>query len=129
MVYTMKLMSSCLCFTLYNPSGLPVSDQIIKSTTNFIGGGSSARTDYKFLEPYLLSTEVELKNPDEFNYVYGGHGTLDNVMQEIRTSGEALLVCNIPLGLVANILTSCQANEVAKEHNIHALSRRSLAEK
>ena len=50
-------------------------------------------------------------------------------MQEISTSGEAQLVCNIPLALVANILTSTQANKVAKEHNLHALSRKSLVEK
>jgi hypothetical protein len=31
--------------------------------------------------------------------------------------------------LVANILTSMQANEVAKEHNLHALSHKPLAEK
>src|SRR5271168_3403195 len=48
----------------------------IKSTTGFVGGGSSARTDYKLLKPYVLSTEVQLKNPDEFSYVYGRHCTL-----------------------------------------------------
>ena len=73
--------------------------------------------------------EVELKNPDKFSYVYGSHCTVYNAMQEIQTSGEAQLVCNIPLALVANILTSTQANEVAKQHNLHALSRKSLAEK
>jgi len=114
--------------TLHNPSSLLVSDQILKSTTGFVGGGSSARTDYEFLKQYVVSTEVQLKNPDEFNYVYGRHCTLDNAMQEIRTSGEAQLVCNIPLALVANILTSIQANEVAKEHNLH-VSRKSLTER
>jgi hypothetical protein len=114
---------------LHNPSILLASDQNIKSTTSFVGGGSSARTDYEFLKPYVLSVEVQLKNPDEFSYVYCGHCTLDNAMQEIQTSGEARLVCNIPLALVANILTSTQANEVAKEHNLHALSRKSLADK
>ena len=38
-------------------------------------------------------------------------------------------MCNIPLGLVANILTSAQANKTAKEHNLYSLSRRSLEEK
>src|SRR5271168_4320887 len=42
---------------------------------------------------------------------------------------ENQLVCNIPLALVAHILTSTQANEVAKEHNLHALSPKSLVEK
>jgi len=96
--------------TLRNPSILLVSDQNIKSTTGFIGGGSSARTNYEFLKPYVLSMEVQLKNPNEFSYVYGGHCTFDNAMQVIQTSGEAQLVCNIPLALVANILTSTQAN-------------------
>ena len=145
-VYTVNLMinkivvlSSCLhfiCFwtcnkfiTLCHPSILLASDQNIKSTTGFVGGGSSARTDYNFLKPYVLSTEIQLKNPDEFNYIYGSHCTFDSAMQEIRTSGEAQLVCNVPLTLVASILTSTQVNQVAREHNLHSLSRKSLAEK
>jgi len=135
----MVVLSSCLrfiCFwicmkfiILQDPSIFLVADQNIKSTTGFVGGGRSARTNYDFLKPYVVSMEVQLKNPDDFSYIYGGHCTFDNAMQEIRTSGEARLVCNIPLALVANILTSIQANEVAKEHNLHALSRKSLAEK
>ena len=122
--------SICIKFiTLSHPLILLASDQNIKSTTSFVGGGRSARTDYDFLKPYVMSVEVQLKNPDEFSYVHGGHCTVDKAMQEIQTSGEAQLVCNIPLALVANILTSAQANEVAKEHNLHALSRKSLAEK
>jgi hypothetical protein len=81
------------------------------------------------LKPYVVSTEVQLKNPDEFSYIYGRHCSLDNSMREMQTYGEALLVCNLPLALIANILTSAQANEVAKEHKLHALSRKSLAEK
>jgi len=104
------------------------SDQNTISTASFIGGGRSARTDYEFLKPYVVSMEVELKNPAQFNYVYGGHCSLDKAMQEIKTSGEARLVCNIPLALVANILTSIQANEVAREHNLH-VTRKSLAER
>ena len=111
------------------PLMIPVSDQNIKSTTSFIGGGRSARTDYDFLKQYVVTTKVELKNPEEFSYVYCGHSTFDDTMQEIQTRGEALLVCNIPLAFIANILTSAQANEVAKKHNIHSLSRRSLVEK
>ena len=111
------------------PLMIPVSDQNIKSTTSFIGGGSSSRTDYDFLKQYVVTTKVELKNPEEFSYVYCGHSTFDDAMQEIQTRGEALLVCNIPLAFIANILTSAQANEVAKKHNIHSLSRRSLVEK
>ena len=70
-----------------------VSDQVnIKSMSGFIGGGRSAHTDYKFLKPYIISTEVELKNPEEFSYVYSSHCTIDNAIQEIQTSGEAFLV-------------------------------------
>ena len=133
-------MTSCLqlikCFWIHikfnilsRPSRLWVSDQNIKSKTGFIGGGRPARTDYESLKPYVVLTKVQLKNPDEFSYVYGDHGTLDNAVQEMERSGEALLVCKIPLALVANILTFTQANKVAKEHKLHALSRKSLAEK
>ena len=113
--------------TLHNYSSFPV-DQTIKSTTSFIGGGRSARTDYEFLKPYVVSMENQIKNPDNFSYVYGSHRKFDDAMQERETSGEAQLVCNMPLALVANILTSIQANEVVKEHNLH-VSRKSLAEK
>src|ERR1700678_4559423 len=80
-----------ICIQFVNlgyPLILSTSNLNIKSTTGFVGGGSSARTDYKLLKPYVLSTEVQLKNPDEFSYVYGRHCTFDNAMQEIRTSGE-----------------------------------------
>jgi hypothetical protein len=108
-----------------------VSDPVnIKSTSGFIGGGGrSAQTDYKFLKPYIISTEVELKNPEEFSYVYSSHCTIDNAIQEIQTSGEAFLACNIPIALIAHILTATQANKVAKEHNIHALSHKPLSVK
>ena len=114
---------------LHHPLTLKKTDQKIKPRVSFIRGGRSARTDYEFLKLYVLSMEVELKNPKEFCYVYGRHRALDDVMQEIKTSGETLLVCNIPLGLVANILTSAQANKTAKEHNLYSLSCRSLEEK
>ena len=73
--------------------------------------------------------ELQLKSPHEFSYIYGGHYTVDNAQQILRMSGEALLVCNIPLALIAPTLTLNQANEVAKEHNLLGLSRKSLAEK
>ena len=63
-----------------------------------------------------------MKNTDKFSYVYGGHCRLDNALQEIQTSREDKLVCNIPLALIADMLTATQANKVAKEHNILALS-------
>ena len=53
--------------TLGHPLMLLASDQDIKSATSFVGGGISARTDYEFLKPYIISMEIQLKNPDEFN--------------------------------------------------------------
>ena len=115
--------------TLHSSSRSPLlSDQKIKTRTGILGGGSSARTEYGFLKPYVVSMEIQLKNPDQFNYVYGSHQKIDKAMQEIQTSGEPLLVCSIPLALVANILTSIQANEVVKEHNL-CVSKKALAEK
>jgi hypothetical protein len=141
-IYVVNLMidkivvwSSCLHFLCFCIrfiallSQLHTSDQDIISTSSFIGGGSSVRIDYETLKPYVVSMEIQLKNPDEFSYIYSRHCTLDNAVQEIQTSGEAQLVCNIPLTLVANFLTSTQANEAAKFHNIHAVSRKSLAER
>ena len=140
MIDKIAMLYSCLCFmhfwnciryiTFGRPSILLASGQKIKSTTTgFVGGGSSARANYEFLKPYVVSTEVQLKNPHEFSYVYGGHCTIDNALQVTQTSGEALLLCSIPLALVACILTSAQANEVAKRHNLFGLSRKSLVEK
>jgi hypothetical protein len=100
-VKLVKSSFSCLhiiCFWIFNKiitlrlSSKPLlSDQNLKSTTSFIGGGRPARTDYIFLKPYILSTEVQLKNPDEFSYVYSGHCSLNNAMQKIQTSEKLYL--------------------------------------
>ena len=128
--FYIQYLGICITFiTLCCPMISLVSDWSMKSTTGFIGGGRSARTDYEFLKPYVISTELELKNPAEFSYVYGGHCTLYKAIKEIQTSGEAQLVCNIPLSLVVKTLTFSQADEVAKEHNIRGLSHKSLPEK
>ena len=113
----------------YHSSVLLASDLVNISTTSFIGGGRSAQTDHNFLKPYIISTEVELKNPEEFSYVYSSQCTIHNAIEEIKTSKEAFLVCNIPLALIAHVLTATQANKVAKEHNLHGLSHKPLAEK
>ena len=42
------------------------SDVVIKHT--FIGGGASTRTDFKMLEPYIISTNFQFQNPENFNY-------------------------------------------------------------
>ena len=47
--------------------------------------------------------EIQLQTPHKSSYIYGSHRTFDNAIQEIQTSREAQLVCNIPLALVANI--------------------------
>ena len=114
----MNLIIDKIVVLFYHPSKFRTSNRSIKLATSLIGGGRSARTDYEFLKSYVVSTEVQLKNPDKFSYIYGGHCSLDHAMQEIQTSGEAQLVCNIPLALIANMLTATQANKVAKEHNL-----------
>jgi hypothetical protein len=50
-------------------------------------------------------------------------------MQKIQACAENHIISNIPLGSIANILTTTQANEVAKEHNLHTLSHKPLAKK
>ena len=74
--------------TLHSSSRPLLSDQKIKTRTRILGGGRSARTEYGFLKPYVVSMEIQLKNPDQFNYVYGSHQKIDKAMQEIQTSGE-----------------------------------------
>ena len=114
----------------FNMSKTPVfttSNVEIKHT--FVGGGVSTRSNYKMLESYIISTDFQVQNPENFNYLYNGHGSFDKVMQKIQACGENHIICNIPLGSIASILTTTQANEVAKEHNLHMLSRKPLAEK
>jgi len=94
-----------------------------------VGGGSSARTNYEMLKSFVISTAVLIKNPEDFGYIYEAHCTFDKAMQKIQVSGEKYILCNIPLSVIADILTSSQANEIAKVHNLHGLSRNSLAEK
>jgi len=106
-----------------------ISKHNINSNIQFIGGGSSARTDYETLKPFVIPMEVQLQNPEDFNYIYDGHCIFDKAMQKIQVSGESYILCNIPLFIIAEVLTTGQANEIAKEHNLHALSRKSLADK
>ena len=51
------------------------------------------------------------------------------MLQKINACEEKHIICNIPLDSIACILTATQANEVAREHNLRALIRKSLAEK
>jgi len=96
----------------------------------FIGSGRSTRTNYEILKPYAISTEVQIENPENFSYIYEGRCAVHNAMQRIQTNEKSyILLCNIPLSIIANILTSTQANEVSKEHNLHGLSCKSLIEK
>ena len=95
----------------------------------FVGGGASARTDYELLKPYLISTENQIQNPEEYKYIYDGHFTFDKASQIVQMTGDKHIICNIPVGHIAGILTTDQANQIAKDHNLQALSRKSLAEK
>lgn len=81
------------------------------------------------LEPYIISTNFQDKNPSNFNYLYNGHGSFNKVVQKIQACKENYIICNIPLCSIASILTTAQANEVAKEHNLQKLSQKPLAEK
>ena len=113
--------------TFYKPETSVFTASKVEIKHTFVGGGASTRSDFKMLEPYIISTNCQ--NPENFNYLYNGHGSFNKVMQKIQTCGENHIICNIPLGSIANILTMTQANEVAKEHNLHILSRKPLAEK
>ena len=95
----------------------------------FVGGGTSAHTDYELLKPYLISTKNQIQNPEEYKYIYNGHFTFDKALQIVQMTGDKHIICNIPVGHIAGILTTDQANQVAKDHNLQALSRKSLAEK
>ena len=113
--------------TFYKPETSVFTASTVEIKHTFVGGGASTRSDFKMLEPYIISTNCQ--NPENFNYLYNGHGSFNKVMRKIQTCGENHIICNIPLGSIANILTMTQANEVAKEHNLHILSRKPLAEK
>jgi len=95
----------------------------------FVGGGRCTRASYEFLKPFIISTEHLIKNPENYSYIFDGHGSFEKAMQKIKVSGEKYILCNVPLSVISDNLTTGQANEVAKEHNLHALSRKSLAEK
>ena len=95
----------------------------------FVGGGASTRSDFKMLESYIISTNFQVQNPENFNYLYDSHGSFNKAMQKIQACRENHIICNIPLSSIANILTATQANEVAKKHNLHGLSHKPLAQK
>ena len=100
-----------------------------KIKCKFVGGGTSAHTNYESLKPYLIATDDLIQNPEQYNYVYNGHYVFSKALQIVQTTGDKHVICNIPIGHVAGILTTSQANDIAKEHNIPALSHKSLAEK
>ena len=116
-----------MTFCMPETSVFTVSDVEIKET--FVGGGASTRSDFQMLEPYIISTNFHVEDPENYNYLYDGYGSINKTMQKIQTCGENHIICNIPLASIASILTTTQANEVAKKHNIHILIRKPLAEK
>ena len=95
----------------------------------FIGGGTSPQSDFKLLEPYVISINIQDQNPENFYYIYNGHGSFNKMVEKIQANGEDHIICNIPLNLIVSILTTTQGNEVAKEHYLHSLSNKSIAEK
>ena len=115
--------------TFYVPKIFLCNTSGVEIEHAFIGGGSLPRLDFKMLEPYVISINLPVQNPEQFNYVYDGHGFFKNMVQKIQACGENHIICNIPLGSIVSILTTTQAKEVAKEHCLHSLSRKSLAEK
>ena len=108
-----------ITFQMPEISTFTASDVKFKHT--FIGGGASTRSDFEMLKPYVISTNFQVENHENFNYLYNGHGSYNKMMQKIQACDENHIMCNIPLSLIASILTTSQANEVAKEHNLHML--------
>jgi hypothetical protein len=115
--------------TFYMPEKFVFTASDVEIERAFIGGGALPRSDFKMLEPYVISTDVPVPNAEEFNYVYDGHGCFKKMMLKFQASRENHIICNIPLGSIVSILTTTQANEVAKEHYLHASSCKSLADK
>jgi hypothetical protein len=81
------------------------------------------------LEPYVISTNVQFQNPEEFNYTYNGYGSFENMIQKFQASGENHIIYNIPLGSIVSILTMTQVNEIKKKHYLYLMSCKPLAEK
>jgi hypothetical protein len=100
-----------------------------KMKCKFVGSGALARTNYQFLKPYLISTDDLIQNPEQYNYVYNGHYVFNKPLQIVQMTGDKHVICNIPISHIAGILTTSQTNDIAKEHNIPALSCKSLSEK
>jgi Pyruvate/2-oxoacid:ferredoxin oxidoreductase delta subunit len=116
--------------TFYMPETSMFSASDVVNKHNFVGGGRSTRSDFKKLEPYIISTKFQVqKNPEIFNYLYAGHGPFEKMVLKIKACGGNHIICNIPLSSIASILTATQANKVAKEHNLHTLSHKPLVEK
>ena len=116
-------------FIFYMPKSPNFNTSDKEIMHNFVGGGPSARFDFKMLKPYIISTNFQVQNPENFYYLYDGHGSSNKVSQKIQEYTENHIICNIPLSFIATILTTTQTNEIAKEHNLHFLARKPLAEK
>ena len=100
-----------------------------ENKSTLIGGGPSHRSDFESLKYYMIPTELDFPNPENYNYIYDSHCSFKKGTQKIETCGEKIIICNIPLDHITSILTTAQSNEIAKEHNLHALSCKSLTEK
>ena len=114
---------------LFQSSNSTPLTQDKKVKCKFVGGGTSACTNYESLKLYLISTDDPIQNPEQYNYIYNGHCVFNKALQIVQMTGDKHVICNIPISHVASILTTSQANDIAKEHNIPALSHKSLAKK
>ena len=81
-----------MTFCMPETSVFTVSDVEIKET--FVGGGASTRSDFQMLEPYIISTNFHVEDPENYNYLYDGHGSINKTMQKIQTCGENHIICN-----------------------------------
>ena len=72
----------------YMPELFVFAASDIEIEHSFIGGGSSTQSDFKLLKPYIISTNILVQNPKEFNYVYDGHGSFNNIVQNFQACRE-----------------------------------------
>ena len=73
--------------TFYVPKIFLCNTSGVEIEHAFIGGGSLPRLDFKMLEPYVISINLPVQNPEQFNYVYDGHGSFKNI------SGDSAVLC------------------------------------
>ena len=75
---------SCLIFYMPKRPSFSAPDKEIMQEImhTFVGGGPSAQFDFKMLKPYIISTNFQVQNPENFYYLYDGHGSSNKVTQK-----------------------------------------------